>query len=238
MTSEEEITAIDKEHPLVPGGDLDEETLQALKEALSDMKDEVVALIFAKQGCYYCRETIKYIEHFKKSSPIKNGRHLLDYKVFYKETDQEAFSKYGISRTPTVAFIDGKIRYTGIPSGEEIRSLVETIIRISQNESGLEDSTKKMIRQIDKEVYIEVIITPSCPYCPYAALLANMVAFESYKIGKGNIIADTVEAYENPDIADKYNVMSVPAIAINGEVAFVGLPYEIDFIEKILDIVK
>ncbi|MGC8675677.1 thioredoxin family protein [Fervidicoccus sp.] len=49
-------------------------------------------------------------------------------------------------------------------------------------------------------------------------------------------MADTVEAYENTDIADKYNVMSVPVIAINGEVAFVGLPYEVDFVEKVKEL--
>jgi predicted thioredoxin/glutaredoxin len=53
-----------------------------------------------------------------------------------------------------------------------------------------------------------------------------------------SITSDTVEAYENPDIADKYNVMSVPAIAINGKAAFVGLPYEEDLLKRILEVIK
>jgi hypothetical protein len=35
------------------------------------------------------------------------------------------------------------------------------------------------------------------------------------------------------DIAEKYGVMSVPAIALNGVVSFVGVPYEEDFITYI-----
>ena len=233
-----ELTELDSENPMVPGGDLDEETLEALKEALNDMKSEVKALVFIKKNCYYCKETLKLLDNFVNSSPSVNGKKLFDYEVFDREKDGENFKKYGIERTPTVAFIEGKIRYTGIPSGEEIRSLVETIIRLSENESGLEEKTKREIGKLAKPVHIEVIITPSCPYCPYAALLANMFAFESYKQGVKSIIADTVEAYENPDIADKYNVMSVPAIAINGVPAFVGLPYEEDLLRRIVEIIN
>ena len=65
-----------------------------------------------------------------------------------------------------------------------------------------------------------------------------MFAFEAWRNGKKDFIADTVEAYENPDIADKYHVTSVPAIAINGILAFVGVPYEEDFIERIIDAVE
>ncbi|MEM0021095.1 MAG: thioredoxin family protein [Fervidicoccaceae archaeon] len=233
-----EITELDTENPMVPGGDLDEETMEALGEALRDMKSEVNVKIFVRKNCYYCRETIKLIENFVKAAPTVNGKKLLSYEVYDKDANPQEFQKYKVDRTPTVAFLDGRIRYLGIPSGEEIRSLVETIIRISENESGLEEKTKKEIAKLGKPVHIEVVITPSCPYCPYAALLANMFAFESFKQGGSSIRADTVEAYENPDIADKYNVMSVPAIAINGEPAFVGLPYEEDLLRRIVEIIK
>ncbi len=236
--SSNEITELNEENPMIPGGDLDEETKEALKEALADMKSEVKAMVFVKKNCYYCRETIKLMDHFVDASPSVNGKKLFTYEVYEKETDQELFRKYGIERTPTVAFIEGKIRYLGIPSGEEIRGLVETIIRLSEKESGLEERTKKKIALINKHVHLENIITPSCPYCPYAALLINMFAYESYKQGLKSITSDTVEAYENPDIADKYNVMSVPAIAINGKAAFVGLPYEEDLLKRILEVIK
>jgi glutaredoxin-like protein len=231
--NDEEVTMIDKENPMVPGGDLDEETVEALKEALSDMKGKVEASVFIKDGCHYCFETIKLLDYYVKASPIVDGEHLFGYKVYKMGKDDNVFKKYGVERVPTVAFIEGKMRYTGIPSGEEIRSLVETIIRLSEKESGLERETKELISRIRSETHIEIIVTPACPYCPYASLLANMIAYESFKQGLKTIISDTVEAYENPDIADKYNVRSVPAIAINGKMAFVGLPYETDFIKRI-----
>ena len=234
--SAEELTPLETENPMVPGGDLDPDMKEALKEALQDMRGPVEALVFVKDKCYYCEETKKLLQHFVEASPEVDGRKLFSYRVIHLDKDREEAQKYGINRAPTVAFIDGYIRYTGIPSGEEIRSLVETIIRLSEGNPGLEDESREKLKQLNKQVKVEVIITPSCPYCPYAALMANMVAFESYLQGKKLVIADTVEAYENPDIADKYHVMSVPAIAINETVAFVGLPYEQDFVDKILEL--
>lgn len=234
--SADELTPLETENPMVPGGDLDPDMQEALKEALADMKGPVEALLFVKDKCYYCEETRKLLQHFVDASPTVDGKKLFSFRVIHLDKDGEEAKRYGITRAPTVAFIEGYIRYTGIPSGEEIRSLVETIIRLSEGEPGLEEESKEKLKRLEKPVKVEVIITPSCPYCPYAALMANMVAFESYLQGKKLVIADTVEAYENPDIADKYHVMSVPAIAINEVVAFVGLPYEQDFVDKILEL--
>jgi len=79
------------------------------------------------------------------------------------------------------------------------------------------------------------VVTPSCPYCPYAVLLANMFAFES----KGKVRSIVVEAYEEPDIADMYGVTAVPTVVIRnegtqGDVEFVGVPPEADLLKKIL----
>lgn len=234
----QEITPLDSEHPMVPGGDLEPEIFDALRETLKDMKGRVEALLFVKDRCYYCEESRKLMENFVKASPIVDGTRLFDYKLIWMNQNRDLAAKYRVNRAPTIVLADGHIRYLGIPSGEEIRSFVETVIRISERETGLEPETKKRLKAINKPVHIEVIITPACPYCPYAALLANMIAFESFLNGNRNIVSDTVEAYENPDIADRYRVMSVPAIAINGMLAFIGLPYESDFIDRIIDIVE
>ncbi|BES82089.1 thioredoxin family protein [Pyrodictium abyssi] len=218
--------------------EIDHETREAIREAFQDLVKPVTINVFIGPNCQYCDETLKIAKVLEEEAPAKNGEKLVKVRIYEKGKDDEIFKKHGVERIPTITLLDGMIRYTGTPSGEEIRGLVETIIRISQEDSGLDPETVEKIKEISEPVHVEVIVTPQCPYCPYAALLTNMFAFESWRHGKRNFIADTVEAYENPDIADKYNVMSVPAIAINGVLAFVGVPYEEDFIERIIDIVK
>ncbi|MEB3773475.1 MAG: thioredoxin family protein [Desulfurococcales archaeon] len=209
--------------------------MEELKETLAEMVDPVEIDVFIGPNCSTCDDTVKLMKAIEEASPVRGGKRLIQLRIHDKSNpgDQEAFKRQNIERVPSVTLLEGYIRYTGIPAGEEIRGLIETIMRISEGDSGLEDSTKEAITDIKGRVYIETIVTPSCPYCPYAVLLANMFAYEAYKQGVKNIISDTVEAYENPDIADKYGVMSVPAIALNGRMSFVGVPYEEDFLDYI-----
>ena len=219
--------------------EIDQETREGIREALEDMVKPVTIDVFVGPNCKYCDETLKIAKVLEEEAPVRNGRKLITVRVFEKGKHDDVFKKQGIERIPSLTLLEGVIRYTGTPSGEEIRGLVETIIRISQEDSGLDERTIKILREeLTEDVHVEIVVTPQCPYCPYAALLTNMFAFEVWRAGRRNFISDTVEAYENPDIADKYNVTSVPAIAINGVLAFVGVPYEEDYIERILDVVK
>lgn len=209
--------------------------IEDLKVALSDMKEPVTIYTFVSDDCKYCESTVKLMNILAEASPVRNGERLIKQVVVDKRNDPlRLFEKFKVSRVPTVAMLEGYIRYTGMPAGEEVRGLVETIIRISREDSGLSSATIEKIAALKGEVHIEVIVTPTCPYCPYAALLANMFAFESFRSGNRVIIGDTVEAYENPDIADAYGVMSVPTVVINRSVEFVGLPYEEQLLEKII----
>jgi glutaredoxin-like protein len=199
------------------------------------MVNPVTVDVFVGPNCETCDDTIMLLKMMEKASPVRDDKRLLTVRIFDKSDPQHKteFEKQRVERIPTVTMIEGYIRYTGIPAGEEIKGLVETILRISEGESGLEEETGRILAELKGEVHVEVVVTPSCPYCPYAALLANMMAYEAYKRGNPKVIADTVEAYENPDIADKYAVTSVPTIALNGKVAFIGVPVEEDFIHYI-----
>jgi len=215
-----------------------QEDIESIAEALKEMKEPVTLYVFVERDrsrCRYCNNTVKLVESLAKASARVSTPPLLNYVIAEKGVNEELFKKFKVSRIPSIILLDGYIRYTGMPAGEEIRGLVETIIRLSTGDSGLSERSIKRISELKAPVYIEVIVTPTCPYCPYVALMANMIAFEAYRAGNKAVVADIVEAYENPDIADAYNVMSVPTVAINRQVAFVGLPYEEQFVEMVYD---
>ena len=218
-----------------------DEVKQALEDALKDMKNPVDIYVFIDSNdpnCHYCEVTRKFIEFMRDAAPKAGGVSLIQVHVLdrAKPEDQKVFKEFNVERVPTVAFMKGYIRWTGAPLGEEIRALVETTVRLSLNESGLSEETIHAIKnKLNGFVKIETVVTPSCPYCPYAALMAHMVAYEACKANKCNVISDVVEAYENQDIAEKYQVMSVPTVAINGSVEFIGVPTEENFIASILE---
>ncbi|BFH73251.1 thioredoxin family protein [Sulfurisphaera javensis] len=219
-----------------------DEVKQALVDALKDMKNPVDIYVFIDskdQHCHYCEVTKKFLEFMSDAAPkSSDGKSLAVVHVVDRAdpNSSELFKDFRVERVPTVAFMKGYLRWTGAPLGEEIRALVETVVRLSLGESGLSQETINAIKtKLNGYVKIETVVTPSCPYCPYAALMAHMVAYEACKAGKCNVESDVVEAYENQDIAEKYQVMSVPTVAINESVEFIGVPYEENFINSLLE---
>ena len=219
-----------------------DEVKEALADALKDMKNPVDLYVFIDSTdphCHYCDVTKRFAEFMSEAAPKgSDGQSLLRVHVLdrARQSDLQVFAEFRVERVPTVAFIKGYLRWTGAPLGEEIKALVETVVRLSVDESGLSEETKAAIKEkLNGKVVIETVVTPSCPYCPYAALMAHMVAYEACKAGKCNVLSDVVEAYENQDIAEKYQVMSVPTVAVNESVEFIGVPYEENFITTLLE---
>ncbi|MEM0026606.1 MAG: thioredoxin family protein [Ignisphaera sp.] len=216
--------------------DVTDSDIEALKETLRDMKTQVKLKLFTtgnNRQCFSCLETEKLLNVLIEASPPIGSEKAIIIEKYDLETSTEMFKKYDVSRVPTILLLDGAITYYGMPAGEEIKALVETIIRISTSDHGLSTTTINELSKLKGKAIIETIVTPPCPYCPYAVLLANMFAYASKLYGFNNVKSVVVEAYENPDIADKYAVTTVPTIAINGRVVFVGLPYETQLLKAV-----
>ncbi|MFP3173162.1 MAG: thioredoxin family protein [Vulcanisaeta sp.] len=229
----------------VPHIEVDEETKEIIKEILSQMKDTVEVLFFTSNTCgnrdtNWCVPTEELLDLLADLAPP--GK-LIVKKMRYEE-NSDAFTKYRVEpqRVPIIYLLDGAIRYLGAPLGEEVRAFIETIVRISLGETKLRPKTKKGLETLinsgtDKRVEVMTVVTPSCPYCPYAVLMANMFAYDS----KGKVISTTVEAYEEGDIADMYQVSAVPTVVLRredqdvGNVEFIGVPPESDLLKKVLD---
>ncbi|MGA2677185.1 MAG: MJ0307 family thioredoxin [Methanobacterium sp.] len=78
-------------------------------------------------------------------------------------------------------------------------------------------------------VKVEVFTSPSCPYCPMAVELVEEVKKEmpdDLEVEKIDIMSDREKAVE-------YNLMAVPAIALNGVVKFVGAPTKEELVEAL-----
>ena len=211
-----------------------QEDIEALREALSNIRNRIeIKLFIARSGCLPCDETLKFLQLVVENSPIIGGKRAIDLKVYSKEEHNDLFAKYNIERVPTLLLLDGSITYLGMPAGEEMKAFVETLIRISSGDHGLSETTVKALSTLEGAADIEVIVTPLCNLCPFAVLLVNMFAYVSKVFGKGNVRAIVVEAFENPDIADKYFVTSVPTIVINGRVVFIGIPYEYQLLDAV-----
>jgi glutaredoxin-like protein len=188
-----------------------------------------VKLVFFTQKfeCQYCELTRELLEELSELSDK------ITLETYDFVEDKELGEKYGISRIPAVV-VEGEkdygIRFYGIPSGYEFRTLVDDIIDVSKRSSELSDKTKAALKELTKPVHIQVFVTPTCPYCPAAVRLAHQMALES-----DLVTGDMIEASEFPHLSNKYGVYGVPKVVINENVSFEGSIPEPNYLEKVLE---
>jgi len=208
---------------------IDESSREALKGKFQrELQDEVGLSVFiGPDNKEYCDFTVQLCEEL-------NGLDSRIKPTVYQNTDAKA-ADLGITRTPTVliGWDQGhKVKYTGAPAGQEAGGFIEAISLISRRDSGLHEDSKAKLQNIDHDVSIQVYVTPTCPHCPRAVLLANQVAIES----NGWVESECVEASENMDLAMQFNVSSVPQQVINGDMSSIsiGVQPEAKFVNEVL----
>jgi glutaredoxin-like protein len=196
---------------------LDEKQKNYLRERfMENLIEPVNVNLVTSVNCRYCdmlREFLTEIAEVSNEKIIFNHAPLNPY--------LEKFLK--VNRGPVVLIgKKGEIRYTGAPLGEETWAFIETLILASNKKHGLQ-KYEADLRDLDKNVRIETIITPTCPYCPQAVLLANKIAIAS----NGVVTSDVIEAYEFPEIAQKWGVTTVPTVVLSIEEPYSGKIFKI-----------
>jgi len=139
----------------------------------------------------------------------------------------------GVTLFPAVLVLpageDRGLRYYGTPYGYELASLVGAVLEAGRPTPSLAPESLERLAALDRDLAIDVFVTPTCPHCPPAVLLAYKAALASPRVS-----AAAIEAGEFPRLADEMNVWSVPSIAVNGVPQWDGAVREQLFLERIL----
>lgn len=210
---------------------LNNEVMDQVKEAFQDLEKPVRILFFDGSNCQYCQDTKQLVEEVAAISE------LITIEKFHLEEDPEAAEKYNIDKVPglVIASQDGDqitdygIRYAGIPSGHEFSSLIQDLLIVSSKKAGLSPETVEFLEDLEEPVHLQVFVTPTCPYCPRAVILAHRFALASDMVQ-----AEMVESSEFQNLVSKYQVSGVPDTSINhGAGRVVGAVPEKDLVAEI-----
>lgn len=216
---------------------LNDDIQNQVREALADL-DAPVKLVVFTQGeggaleCAMCAETRGLIEEVAALSD-KISVEIRDFVA-----DSEVAETYGIDKIPAVAVVregdapaDYGVRLFGIPSGYEFGTLIEDIRLVSSGNPELSDATLAELAKLSSPVNIQVFVTPTCPYCPRAVLLAHRLAMAS-----DLVTASMVEATEFPQLSNRYQVYGVPRTVINDVIHVEGAVPESMLITKLMNV--
>jgi thiol-disulfide isomerase/thioredoxin len=80
---------------------------------------------------------------------------------------------------------------------------------------------------------IELLSSPDCKPCEVVKRLLHDV-LEEVEGEIDGVNVKEVDVIENPDIVLRYGILTTPALAINGELSFVGVPKRSELLREIL----
>ena len=193
---------------------LDTKTIGKIKDIFAEMKEPVQILFFGSDGdCDYCDDTRQLLEE------VTAIDHRIGLSVYDLTADAQVAKQFNIDKAPGIVIagkdgdqvLDFGIQYSGIPSGHEFGTLINDILLVSGRDSGLSPQVREYLKKLDKPLHMQVFVTPTCPYCPPAVLLAHRMAMEN----PGMVRAEGVEATEFPELSNRFGVSGVPQTVIN-----------------------
>ena len=182
---------------------------KAVGDRLAKLAAPVRLVVFTQEmECQFCKETRELAEELAGLS----DKVRVEVRDFVK--DEAEAKRLSVDKIPAIAVLDetGKdygIRFFGIPAGYEFVSLLETLEMVAKGISGVSVAGKEKLKSLKTPVNLQVFVTPTCPYCPRAVVLAFRLAMESPQV-----TASMVEATEFPHLANKYQVSGVPHTVI------------------------
>ena len=143
---------------------LNEDITRQVSEFFQQLQEPVQVLFFgSKNNCDYCEDTRQLIEEVVGTSDK------LGLSVYDIDQDAGLAQQYKVDKTPGMVIagrdgdqiLDYGIRYSGIPSGHEFSSLINTLVLVSSRDSGLGPKTREYLAGLKKPVHLQVFVTPT-----------------------------------------------------------------------------
>ncbi|MGB3905376.1 MAG: hypothetical protein WBB22_10665 [Anaerolineae bacterium] len=138
---------------------LKQEDREEVSRQLEGLANSVQLVMFTQTiECEFCAETRDLVEEVASLSDK------VDAVVYNFVTDKDKADDYRIDKIPAIAVVGEKdfgVRFYGIPAGYEFTSLIEAIKIVSTGQSGLSDTTKEALAEIDEPVHFQVFVTPT-----------------------------------------------------------------------------
>ena len=181
------------------GAFLDDDTRGALKPVL-DRFEKPITLRLYKDDSEPSYEDEKLLKELASLSD----------KVSYEMKNAEP----GLEHTISIVRNDGTeagLYFHGVPGGHEFNSFILAMYNTAGPGQDIGEDNEKRIAAIQDKKDVTIAVSLSCTMCPDLVAAAERIAAASDKV--------TVHVYDlahYPDLQNKYNIMSVPCLIVNG----------------------
>tara|TARA_A100001035_G_scaffold146857_1_gene115457 strand:- start:574 stop:2202 length:1629 start_codon:yes stop_codon:yes gene_type:complete len=122
------------------------------------------------------------------------------------------------------------ILFSGIPGGHEFNSLILGTLQAGGSKINLDESLIDQIKQIDRNINFETLVSLSCENCPDVVQNLNQFALISK-----NITNHTIDGNLYPKLVKERDVQSVPSVFVEGEMVAIGRISTANIIKKLVE---
>lgn len=194
---------------------LNDKVRDQVRKKFESLQNPVKLIVFTQEfECNYCHDARTIAEELAELSDK------VITEVYDFQKDAEKTQAYRIDKIPAIV-VEGErdygVRFFGVPGGYEFSSLLESVRLVSEGKSDLSENTMQFLDSLTRDLHFQVFVTPTCPYCPRAVVLAHNLAVASDKVR-----ADMVEVSEFMELAVKYQVQGVPRTVVNETIVMEG----------------
>jgi len=158
-------------------------------------------------------ELIACLDNGQKSTELRQLLEeitALNDQISYRE-DNELLSRRPAFRIQRQGD-DVSVDFAGIPLGHEFTSLVLALLQVGGYEIKVDEQVAEQIRQLDGEFEFETYFSLSCQNCPDVVQALNAMSVLNPRIRHTSIDGALFQ-----EEVDQRQVMSVPAVFLNGE---------------------
>jgi glutaredoxin-like protein len=144
---------------------LNQDIEKQIKEAFdTQLQKPVQVIYFGKEDdCEYCADTRQLVEEVVALTDK------VELELHDIEKDTDLARKYNVERAPGLVIagkdgaelIDFGVRFAGIPSGYEFSSLIQSLVLVSNRDSGLKETTRQVLKNLTEPVHMLVFTTPT-----------------------------------------------------------------------------
>ncbi|OLO28154.1 alkyl hydroperoxide reductase subunit F [Alkalihalophilus pseudofirmus] len=124
--------------------------------------------------------------------------------------------KTELTRTPSFSVNrvgqETGVTFAGVPLGHEFTSLVLALLQVSGRAPKVDQSVIEQVKNISGEYHFETYVSLSCHNCPDVVQALNMMS-----VLNPGITHTMIDGAAFKDEVESKNVMSVPAVYLNGE---------------------
>ena len=208
-----------------PKGSLAGEILGQVQAVFRKLERDAILVMAGEEGDEKTQELKELLEQLCRESPH------LSLEIYKKG---ELDCPVAFERWPAFALCNplgefSGVKFSGIPGGHEFTSLILAIYNYAGPGQELDPNLKKRIEAIREPIRLQVAVSLSCHFCPEVVAAAQRLAILNDQIEAEMIDIGLFQEFQN-----QYQLMSVPALIINGRDILFGSQR----IEQIVDAVE